>query len=539
MRKKYIIIGVVVASLAGYYGYTKLFGAPAATRYVTAAVSRGTLTVSVTGSGQVSAVSQIEVKPKASGDVAFINVTEGQSVAAGTLLMKLDARDAEKAVRDAQVNLDSAKLQLEKLRGADATAVPRNKLQAQNDLAKAYDDGYNDVANSFLDLPAIVTGLHDVLFSDNFTKGEWNMDYFVDRIKIYDEGIAQFRDDARGKYQSARAAYDESFDRYKAASRFESADATAALIDNTYVAARSVADAVKSANNLLQFYKDKLIENNLKQEALVDTYIATLNDYTSKTNTHLTALLNIRQSIIDGKDAVSNADLDVASQVLAVRQRANALADANEKLADYYIRAPFDGVVAKIVPQRGDAVSSGGSVATFITARKYAEVSLNEVDVAAVKTGEKAALTFDAIPDLSISGVVSSVDTIGTVTQGVVTYNVKIGFDTQDTRVKAGMSASAAIITDVIADALLAPNSAVKVEGEEKYVQVLVNGAPERRVVETGIANDTMTVMTGGVVEGEEVVTQTITGATAAPAQTQSNSTFRFPGIGGGASRGR
>ncbi|MDD5433706.1 MAG: hypothetical protein PHE77_03610, partial [Candidatus Pacebacteria bacterium] len=60
-----------------------------------------------------------------------------------------------------------------------------------------------------------------------------------------------------------------------------------------------------------------------------------------------------------------------------------------------------------------------------------AEISLNEVDVAKVKIGQRAIITFDAIDELEITGKVEDVDTIGTVSQGVVSYNVKIIFDTQ------------------------------------------------------------------------------------------------------------
>ena len=98
----------------------------------------------------------------------------------------------------------------------------------------------------------------------------------------------------------------------------------------------------------------------------------------------------------------------------------------------------------------------------LITKQKIAEISLNEVDAAKVKVGQKVTLTFDAIDGLSITGEVSEIDALGTVSQGVVTYGVKIAFDTQDERVKSGMSVSAAIITDVKQNVLLVPNAAVK-----------------------------------------------------------------------------
>ncbi len=64
-------------------------------------------------------------------------------------------------------------------------------------------------------------------------------------------------------------------------------------------------------------------------------------------------------------DAILNAPLDIQSQELSVKQRENALTDAKEKLADYFIRALFDGVVAKVSVKKGDSVSSGSAVANW------------------------------------------------------------------------------------------------------------------------------------------------------------------------------
>lgn len=192
--------------------------------------------------------------------------------------------------------------------------------------------------------------------------------------------------------------------------------------------------------------------------------------------------------------------------------------------------------------KKGDPVSASTILATLVTKQKIAEISLNEVDITKIKVGQKTTLTFDAIPDLTITGQVAEIDTVGTVTQGVVTYAVKISFDTQDDRVKPGMSISASIITDIKQDALLAPNSAVKQQGDAAYVEIFAGEtqAPRQQTVQTGLSNDTMTEITSGLNEGDRVVTQTIT-QTTSQSQTQQNTGLRIPGItggGGGSFRG-
>ncbi|KKQ68940.1 MAG: RND family efflux transporter MFP subunit, HlyD family secretion protein [Candidatus Peregrinibacteria bacterium GW2011_GWF2_38_29] len=194
-------------------------------------------------------------------------------------------------------------------------------------------------------------------------------------------------------------------------------------------------------------------------------------------------------------------------------------------MSDYTVKAPFDGIVANIAVIKGQNVSAQQSIAN---------ISLNEVDVAKIKSAQKATLTFDAVEDLTITGTVGEVDTLGTVSQGVVTYNVKIVFDMQDTRIKPGMSVSAAIIIDTKADVLAIPSGAVKSQGDTYYVEFVdstntqsatagVQGvtllkAPQQQTVEIGISNDTSTEIISGLKEGDQVVSRTITGSTTAPA---------------------
>ena len=151
-----------------------------------------------------------------------------------------------------------------------------------------------------------------------------------------------------------------------------------------------------------------------------------------------------------------------------------------------------------------------------------ANISLNEVDVAKVKVGQRVTLTFDAVEDLEITGEVAEVDAIGAVSQGVVSYNVKIVFDIQDNRIKPGMSVSAAIVLSSKPDVLLAPNGAIKTQNNLTYVEALVNGAPERRTVTVGSSNDTQTEILTGLTEGEAVITQTIISGASAAVSTQS-----------------
>lgn len=568
-----LVVAIVLAG--GYYEYRSLTSTVGETRYVLAATEKGTIISSITGSGQVSAFNQIDLKPKASGDVIYVGVANGQEVAAGTLIAQLDASDAQKAVRDAEVNLASTKLSLDKiLQPADALSLlqTENALsQATSDLSKSYDNGFNSVSNTFLNLPTIMTGMQDILYGTTINRSQDNLSAYTDMVKDYDDRILLFKDDAATKYQKARDMYNQSFIDYRSLSRLSSRDDIEKMVAETYETTRSIAEAVKSTNDMLGFVKDRLVERSKNVPSALTTHQNLLATYTGQTNSSLIDLLAIQNTITTSKYSIAEkteslsklkagADtLDIQSSQLSLKQRENALLDAQENLSHYFVRAPFAGTIAKLDVKKGDPISASTVVATLITKQMIAQISLNEVDAAKVKVGQKATLTFDAVDGLTIAGDVAEIDTVGTVSQGVVTYMVKIAFKTQDDRVKSGMSTSAAIITDMKQDVLTVPNSAVKTQGGASYVEVFdiplvapvttstTNVAntgipsvvlPRKQTVEIGLSNDTMTEIVSGLIEGQQIVSRTII-AIAATA-TQAPSLLNAAGVrtgGSGATR--
>jgi HlyD family secretion protein len=534
-----IIIAVIV--VGGYFGYKALNNNGAEVKYALAAVEKGTLIVSVSGSGQVSALNQVDVNPKASGDVVYVGVELGQEVKAGTLLAQIDSQDAQKAVREAEIALRREELNLEKMEGmtTDDGTIRGVREKAEDEVEKAYEDGFNTVANIFLELPDVMAGLDDMLFSHDFETNRQNITYYADAVRNYDEAkVSSYEKDAYDKYQAARAAYDKNFQDYKSTSRFSEPEAISALIDQTYETVKDIAEAIKSANNLIQFYHDELTRRGFKTQSLSGTHLSSLSSYTGKTNNYLLNLLSIKNTILSSVESIIETNFDIADQEIQVEQAEESLLEAKEKLADYYVRAPFAGVVAALNVKKGDTVSSGTAVATLITKQRVAKISLNEVDVAKVKTGQKVNLTFDAVEDLTISGEVLEVDTIGTTTQSVVTYEVVIGFDTQDERIKPGMSVSAVIITEAKQDVLMVSSSAIKTLNEISYVEMpgeelslaavdksgIALKSINQQQVEVGLSNDSYTEIVSGLEEGDQVILRTVNSSSSSTTTTSNRS---------------
>src|SRR4030042_270228 len=132
----------------GYFCYQRLAGDKNTVQYVMAAVEKGTLIVSVSGSGQISVLDQVDIKPKVSGDIVALYVNKDQEVKADQLLAELDSKDAEKSIRDAEVTLDNAKHDLDNAK-ENYEDITTN---TERSLANDYEDGYGNVSTNFFTL---------------------------------------------------------------------------------------------------------------------------------------------------------------------------------------------------------------------------------------------------------------------------------------------------------------------------------------------------------------------------------------------------
>ena len=239
-------------------------------------------------------------------------------------------------------------------------------------------------------------------------------------------------------------------------------------------------------------------------------------------------------------------------QEVALAQAKNRLADARAELADYSVRAPFDGIVTGLSVAAGDSISRSDVLASVITREMRAQVLLNEIDVANVKTGAVAELSFDALGGKKIAGTVTKMDTIGTVSQNVVSYIVEVGFDMTEGALKPGMSTDVEILIEEKLGVLTVPTSAVKSDDRGEYVLIPKVGSetsqgsgaggfkdlsyrPAR--VETGISDTTTTEIVSGLSEGDAIIT-TVTaksGTTASGTGQKSGTTSLIPtGTGSG-----
>lgn len=108
----------------------------------------------------------------------------------------------------------------------------------------------------------------------------------------------------------------------------------------------------------------------------------------------------------DGPDAE-----EVALAKARIENAQAALAASQAALQDLEITAPFSGTVSELNIRQGEWVIPGVSVLVLadLDHLRVETTDLNEIDAARVTIGDTVKITFDAIPDTVVEGVVKSI----------------------------------------------------------------------------------------------------------------------------------
>ena len=245
---------------------------------------------------------------------------------------------------------------------------------------------------------------------------------------------------------------------------------------------------------------------------------------------YVTAVQNVPTTIDRTNLTVQSAESTLASKPADVLSAQNAVASAELSVAtaqtnlDYAIlRAPSAGVIQAINGTVGEPASSSTTTPVVLLANTgtvQLHGTVGESDVSKLKLGLVANITVDALgASTRMTGKVTGVDPVATIQQGVPVYGVDVTIDVPSASIRPGMSGTASVILVSRQDVLTVPNIAIKTQGTRRYVQVLKDGQPVDVDATFGIANDTLTEVTGGgVKEGDLVILpQARAGATVAP----------------------
>ncbi len=237
----------------------------------------------------------------------------------------------------------------------------------------------------------------------------------------------------------------------------------------------------------------------------------------------LTKLVGVGYSTAAEVDAARAAADSLEARIQAAREQVRVaerqVALERTNLDSTIIRAPFAGVVISKDAQPGEMVSpvsAGGGftrtgIGTIVDMRSLEiEVDVNESYINRVKPEQAVTAVLDAYPDFQIPARV--ITTIPSADRQKATVLVRIGFMELDPRILPDMGVKVTFLRDsedaapAARPVTLVPKGAIKTDGKQSYVFVVVNDRVDRRAITTGGADGDRVEVIGGLNAGERVV---------------------------------
>ena len=238
-------------------------------------------------------------------------------------------------------------------------------------------------------------------------------------------------------------------------------------------------DKVEKGQPLLQLDPSLLSAQARQSAANVGNVSATLD---------LARANEARMKALFAQEYVSRQEYDQAVQARksadAQLAQARAAADKDQVNLGYaVIRSPVSGIVVDRVVDLGQTVAASLQTPTLIKiAQDLSEMRIDssfaEADIGKIRPGQKVRFTVDAFPEREFAGEVQEIRLNPTITQNVVTYNVRVSLQNPDHILLPGMTAYVNIAVARRSDVLLVPNAALRFKPTDKEGQGADAGKP-------------------------------------------------------------
>lgn len=449
-------------------------------------VQRQDLTISISATGALTPARQVPLAFQLPGlPVSEVLVTEGETVAAGDVIARLDVSSFQQTANNAQIALDlqqaafnaltarpraadiaAAEAAVEAAQASAGAAVATAPSQFQEEIARLQGEiARNQLWQAQLQrdaimLPPPLRGV-DNIFLPNFVP---------DAAQEFVDGA---RDDINSIVQGLNA------------------EASEAARD-AFLQAETAVEALEFAVDIADSSYASVLGRNPDTGAL-----AGANAERIQAEIALDRLLNGPNEL-----ELARAALDLNLAEIAVEQ-------SDATLAQGELRAPFTGIVAQnnLTPQ--ELPPQGIAILLLDNSSFYVDLPIDETDIVAVRPGQQVRFTVDALPDVDVTGVVTSIAYTPLPIEGLVAYNTRVVVDASTAQLRAGMTVTGAVIVDVREDALVVPNNFIRFDriNGDAFVNVrTAAGTIEERLIQLGLTSDRVSEVIAGLEEDDEII---------------------------------
>jgi multidrug efflux pump subunit AcrA (membrane-fusion protein) len=448
----------------------------------------------VVADGRIVPVEHAEIHFLNGGLVEAVLIEEGDTVADGEPLARLDTAELELAVEQARALLDQSTAAYEQLAAgatpeeiaaaevlvaqAEAQATQVASGVSSSDIAAAR----AELEQARLALARIERGPKDT----EITQARSALDQASADLQTQRDALATAKLDAEERVTQAANTLRDAQDTYsriywenrELERQIGDDDLPQAALDAEDAALRAVESAesaLEQSNLNLERARQAEISGIASAEARVrdaqarleqllagadDDEIAAARARVAAAQANLARLtgderaaqIDVAESGID--QAAANLELvsagprevDLAMAEAQIRVNQVALRQAELALERATLYAPFAGTVVEVNLKPGELTPpEPAMVLADLSTWRIETSDLTELDIAAVSVGDNVTLTFDALPDLSLPGVVTRIKEIGTSFQGDVIYTVEVEPEGWDERLRWNMTATVTI----------------------------------------------------------------------------------------------
>ncbi|MHB8589880.1 MAG: efflux RND transporter periplasmic adaptor subunit [Candidatus Dormibacteraceae bacterium] len=472
-------------------------------------VARRTVTSSVTDTGNLVPMEQANVNFKVGGTLTQIDVLVDDHVSAGQTLAVIDATPEQSALASAQANLAMAQANLQ----SAETPLTQNQVNQLRDNVQAAQQSYNDTVTQ-VNLTNTqdsnqVTADQSQLTIDQQTL-DFNATYQADKQKLSTDtsllnaAITRFNaDGCKSQTYPYSGTCVTDFTNVSNAQGVVNADQTTV---NTFPGVSQ-----------LNADQAKLTQDTTKQQSDSVNGQRSINQASGSLTS---AKDNLNTQIETKPNQILSAQAQVASAQAAVQ-------NAQQNLNATTLVAPMDGQINSINGVVGENVGTGSGTtpeapgtqaplptstasSAFIvignTSVMEVVIPFPESDASNLAVNQDAQVTFDAVPNLTISGHVIAVASAATLQSGVVNYYATVTLNQTNAALKQGMTSNVTVTVGKATNAITVPNLAITRLAGQAYVNLYFDGREVQTAIQTGVVGDQYTEVTGGLNEGAEVV---------------------------------
>ena len=540
----FIAIGAIGIAIVAFWTYDRYFKKekPAILTYQ---VQRGNIEEAIKVRGEVVPETEFDLGFTFSGIVDRIFVKEGDSVAMGASLIKLDTTDLGLELKRLEALLTQSRSNLEKLQAgatledirvletavensrvafSDAEAnLEKVKNKANADLKSVYDAALTALEKTVNAARNSLYTLTDIQFSHfaatnqdsiNIANGKAEAVLALlggtDGGRALSSAISNLNGGAFGSVGEALA--DPSYtniDRalsvtLSALHKVKSALYAVPLITDLTATEKTNLSSEKTTINT------EIANISAKEQAISVQKASNLSSVkTAETNVNnAKSALGLAESNLNFKKAgARKEDIDIAkAQVEEIQSQVGA---AQDRLKKAVIKAPAPAKVTKIWLEKGELYQLGQVAVSLSTSGHKIQSDVSELEIGKVREtdGNDVVIKLDAFPGTEFVGKILSVEPQEILKEGDKYYTVNIYLELHGEKVRSGMSADVIIKISSKKNIIKVPEYMLEKSDEKTTVKISDNGRMSEAEVTTGISDGEFIEITGGLIEGQTIVT--------------------------------